>query len=1173
MGIPKEHPIKKLDVMSDDETINNDQNGFVDVEKLAKRIITLQDENVAISKQIKLLNANYQQITHYNQVLGAEIDKINAEITELEEDLHSNNKKCKKINNQTKLLMCEADKYKKIIERDRKIRSHKKKLNDTEAILVRSRDAVGKLKAELDDPNYPNTKTALQLMKDKIHYLYLKNYELHNQIDCMRQLINKNNPTVEAKEALLDMQEISALQKEYLEMKLYQNTINNKIDDSQLEEDNFADDEGYDESDIPSENERHRKRIDYSQISDIDNPNHHAKSTQVGENQGSEEMFDSEEFFNIFSLRPKSALIPKRNHEQGSNDKFNFQEHDETKPISSNVMSLNTLLDEEENYKNKLKDVEDQEEKSFNKSSANGAQSIQIDKDVAGSEGSNCIKKENKNTKNGQTGEINCSSEVNPDSDLLKQSLVERTYVENDANEVQKIEDLDNDKKPSRTSNNDDNIIANEEEQTNEGKQNELDGCLKIGSNDEERREKNKTKNRDIIDNDEESKTTEQDYEYEEEEAVDDDGNTIYVKKKILKKKSKSSDNQESKEDFQFEKNKIKSNQAKLATELKNEQQTNIKEIEEEDNKEENISRRHSRRSSRKLESRGDDSDSSIPHVKIEMPDISPSQSRRSRRSRRSDVTDEVDDQEDQFIGTGLAVPIPEEPLPVATKMGSLPLFTPAGPVFPSLRKRHKRMKHHRKPTIDDDEQIIIMGSNMEIRDETTTEDDGAIGVSRRRRSSISETSYTEEFEEEEEEEIEKKYVGSLPMLGQDGNQANIDSYMLTAVDACKTHTYKSLTQKQIEDLTLFENLHGDKLNPLAGFLPKWRDLLSIDDENLPGHLQALKKEIQKFSEVRDKLKEEIKEMKPKKKLIRRYQFSRTKSFTIKGDEVPLFPKDYGNSSSTVQTDLTGETVNYQIQMVEKQKSQMEEAKNLEEQMTQVRRQVVKMESDIRDLEIEHLRNLTKKDELDDIITSIEPRIEKAESLSTQNVEQIKALKDQLQRVDNETSQQQEKLDKLASQAALLTNHLSEMLTFKKVLGAELEGIQNSEKPEVRKLKQDLVNVRTSLDALSSKVKVLGPAVEQKRVQVEEWLQNIDASEKAQEFNVKRRLEKWNHILNDKSKTFDDIQKFTVMNIGKKNNLLKSLKEKELTMIQAQQKQAALDAYMTTLEMIAKTAK
>ena len=185
----------------DTASTENTSKGYL----LAQQLCNLQQENLVVGKQNQELALQLQDASNYNQALGLDLYQLDQEIGELEERLSKMKIQIKEMDQQTKTITKKADEYKNALRNDKEFSSLARHLRNLQKTHQAASKNLAQLRELLGDPNFSQLDGALQLMQEKIHFLYWSNTELHQQIELMQQLLNEGREGVIIEEDLEKM--------------------------------------------------------------------------------------------------------------------------------------------------------------------------------------------------------------------------------------------------------------------------------------------------------------------------------------------------------------------------------------------------------------------------------------------------------------------------------------------------------------------------------------------------------------------------------------------------------------------------------------------------------------------------------------------------------------------------------------------------------------------------------------------------------------------------------------------------------------------------------------------------------------------------------------------------------------------------------------------------------
>ena len=207
---------------SDTSASGSVSEGSAYITSLSEHLAKLQRENIAIGDQNQQLAASLRDASTYNQVLGFDLYQLDQEIGELEARLSQSRSRIREIENQTKEITKQADACKNALLKDPEFAKLAKRLRSLQRTHSSAMANLEELRGILGDTKFSMLDGALQLMQEKVHFLYWSNTELHQQIELMQQLLKDGQESSVIRGELDKMRNISDLKLEWLQMRLYE---------------------------------------------------------------------------------------------------------------------------------------------------------------------------------------------------------------------------------------------------------------------------------------------------------------------------------------------------------------------------------------------------------------------------------------------------------------------------------------------------------------------------------------------------------------------------------------------------------------------------------------------------------------------------------------------------------------------------------------------------------------------------------------------------------------------------------------------------------------------------------------------------------------------------------------------------------------------------------------
>ena len=159
-------------------------------DELARKLLSLHEENTRIGKQNQELSAKLHDVTTYNQTLGLDLYRLDNEICDLEEKLESNKEKMKYILDQTKLIKKKTEVCKAALSKDEQMSELAKKFQAMQHFKEKADKSVQELQKIFDDESVKTLNNSIDVIAEKIHFLYWNNKELNDQIETLEKLVS-----------------------------------------------------------------------------------------------------------------------------------------------------------------------------------------------------------------------------------------------------------------------------------------------------------------------------------------------------------------------------------------------------------------------------------------------------------------------------------------------------------------------------------------------------------------------------------------------------------------------------------------------------------------------------------------------------------------------------------------------------------------------------------------------------------------------------------------------------------------------------------------------------------------------------------------------------------------------------------------------------------------------
>ncbi|KAK8844419.1 hypothetical protein M9Y10_024277 [Tritrichomonas musculus] len=189
------------------------------------------------------------------------------------------------------------------------------------------------------------------------------------------------------------------------------------------------------------------------------------------------------------------------------------------------------------------------------------------------------------------------------------------------------------------------------------------------------------------------------------------------------------------------------------------------------------------------------------------------------------------------------------------------------------------------------------------------------------------------------------------------------------------------------------------------------------------------------------------------------------------------------------------------------------------------------------DAQIKAAEKLTieKKQSIENLkkeILKVKEEIDHLNYDTTQDDAQAKQCEIEIEKLETQVKQSQQKLEKVSHTVEELQRKLQEMINYRAVLEAELNDMYNREKPEVRKLIEDVRNTKQSTEDAQTKMNQLTKRISSRR---EELIKLKNSQDKKKNEDLKilkekltRRVNKWTKLNSTDSLDLNGLKEFSV---------------------------------------------
>lgn len=333
--------------------------------------------------------------------------------------------------------------------------------------------------------------------------------------------------------------------------------------------------------------------------------------------------------------------------------------------------------------------------------------------------------------------------------------------------------------------------------------------------------------------------------------------------------------------------------------------------------------------------------------------------------------------------------------------------------------------------------------------------------------------------------------------------------------------------------------------------------------------LDSLKKEIESKLSEKNELQAKLNKPRPK--------FTMSDKLSVSLSPLPDAIHDlsltlFSHHSRGIQTDVSGETIDFHTRLLESQVSEMsvasdlqEEIQNLQKQITTVNESITqaKQEGETRDQQIKKVKedlkkakqNIESEQQNQDLETRMKNEI--MNEISNLKVE-IREKQGELETQTERNQQMQEKLD--------------ELIKVRQSLERDIEDMSMREKPEIQTLSQQVHTYSGRVKEAELKLKKAEEDLEEKR----EILINLKKSDEMKNYKdlsikklkLERRLNKWKLLLKDSRETMQSLEAFSRQNFQKRQYLAQQLEKYEREKADKEEELRDLEGYSALLSAL-----
>ena len=186
--------------------------------------------------------------------------------------------------------------------------------------------------------------------------------------------------------------------------------------------------------------------------------------------------------------------------------------------------------------------------------------------------------------------------------------------------------------------------------------------------------------------------------------------------------------------------------------------------------------------------------------------------------------------------------------------------------------------------------------------------------------------------------------------------------------------------------------------------------------------------------------------------------------------------------------------------------------------------------------------------------------------------ETIMNLKEERESLSKQIDLMKSENENARLKAEEIQQKIEEVVKFREVLETQLQNAENSEKPEIKKIKKEIEEKQNKIFNLQKQAEALSKTVAKKKLYLNDLRylrQNEYIDKKVELMKLKRRKEKWERINNDENTTFKEYQDMSTNYGFERNRLAEVLKVKQKEMVLEREKcEAFRNQYIALHAMI-----
>jgi hypothetical protein len=281
-------------------------------------------------------------------------------------------------------------------------------------------------------------------------------------------------------------------------------------------------------------------------------------------------------------------------------------------------------------------------------------------------------------------------------------------------------------------------------------------------------------------------------------------------------------------------------------------------------------------------------------------------------------------------------------------------------------------------------------------------------------------------------------------------------------------------------------------------------------------------------------------------------------TFTV--DPMSPLSEDSTRSDQTVQTIMTGPTIDSEFSRAAKQQRDAAAVRSLDSRRKELSADVEQADAAVRECMSQIAVQTARAGQLKADLESVTDELGRADEIAAVEDQKCVAIQSNAATLRRQTAQHEQRLEKVTASTASLRSQLEEMIRTRAVLETELADICNRERPEVRQLAEEIRVTKQAIEDHTARAQALQKRIAARRRETETPPDEVIAL-RLEIANLARRKSRW-----ERARELDDAVPESERMAKRRKALAAEVLAKEKKLILTQSESALLTEHARLLE-------